>query len=108
MLNRRTPMKRTPFKRASTTTHESEQEREQRLIDKARRAMNSVVPRAANMGSATTAAAPIPKAAPVRSEALRRAVASLPCINCGVPGLQPGRAWVGWQRDGAQAHAIQA
>ena len=32
MLNRRTPMKRTPFKRASTTTHESEQEREQRLI----------------------------------------------------------------------------
>ena len=88
MLNdeRRTPMKRTPFKRASTTTHESEQEREQRLIDKARRAMNSVVPRAANMGSATTAAAPIPKAAPVRSEALRRAVASLPCVICGMPG----------------------
>ena len=86
MLNRRTPMKRTPFKRASTTTHESEQEREQRLIDKARRAMNSVVPRAANMGSATTAAAPIPKAAPVRSEALRRAVASLPCVICGMNG----------------------
>ena len=74
MLNdeRRTPMKRTPFKRASATTHESEQEREQRHIDKARRAMKSVVPRAANMGSATTAAAPIPKAAPVRSEAVRR------------------------------------
>ena len=80
-------MRRTPFRRAaSATTHESEQEREQRLIDKARRAMDSVVPRAANMGLATTAAAPIPKAAPVRSEALRRAVASLPCINCGVPG----------------------
>ena len=85
-MMRRTPMKRAPFKRASTTTHESEQEREQRLIDKARRAMNSVVPRAANMGSATTAAAPIPKAAPVRSEAYRRAVASLPCINCGIQG----------------------
>ena len=28
----------------------------------------------------------IPKAATVRSEAYRRAVASLPCINCGVPG----------------------
>ena len=55
-------------------------------MDKARRAMNSVVPRAANMGLSTTAAAPIPKAAPVRSEAYRRAVASLPCINCGVPG----------------------
>ena len=80
-------MRRTPFRRAaSTTTHESEQEREQRLIDKARRAMNSVVPRSANMGSATTAAAPIPKAAPVRSEALRRAVASLPCVICGMPG----------------------
>ena len=80
-------MRRTPFRRAaSTATHESEQEREQRLIDKARRAMNSVVPRAANMGSATTAAAPIPKAAPVRSEALRRAVASLPCIACGIQG----------------------
>ena len=38
------------------------------------------------MGSATTAAAPIPKAAPVRSEALRRAVASLPCIACGIQG----------------------
>ena len=28
----------------------------------------------------------IPKAAPVRSEALRRAVASLPCVICGMPG----------------------
>ena len=80
-------MRRTPFRRAATsTTPESEQEREQRLMDKAQRAMNSVVPRAANMGSSTTAAAPIPKAAPVRSEAYRRAVASLPCINCKVPG----------------------
>lgn len=31
-------------------------------------------------------AAQVAKAAPVRSEAYRRAVASLPCINCGVPG----------------------
>ena len=66
--------------------NETEQEREQRLIDKAQRAMNSVVPRAAAMGLGSTAAAPIPKAAPVRSEAYRRAVASLPCINCKVPG----------------------
>ena len=80
-------MRRSPFRRAaSTTTPESEQEREQRLMDKARRAMNSVVPRAANMGLATTAAAPIPKAAPVRSEAYRRAVATLPCAICGVHG----------------------
>ena len=79
-------MRRTPFRRtAVSASAETEQEREQRLMDKARRAMNSVVPRAANMGLSTTAA-PIPKAAPVRSEAYRRAVASLPCINCGVPG----------------------
>ena len=80
-------MRRTPFRRArASTTPETEQEREQRLMDKARRAMNSVVPRAANMGLGTTAAAPIPKAAPVRSEAYRRAVASLPCIACGIYG----------------------
>ena len=80
-------MRRTPYRRAATsTTPETEQEREQRLMDKARRAMNSVAPRAANMGSSTTAAAPIPKAAPVRSEAYRRAVASLPCIACGIQG----------------------
>ena len=54
-------------------------------MDKARRAMNSVVPRAANMGLSTTAA-PIPKAAPVRSEAYRRVVATLPCAICGVHG----------------------
>ena len=81
-------MRRSPFRRTAVSiSAETEQEREQRLMDKARRAMNSVVPRAASMGlSTTTAAAPIPKAAPVRSEAYRRAVASLPCINCGVPG----------------------
>ena len=35
---------------------------------------------------ASEPAARVEKSAPVRSEALRRAVASLPCINCGVPG----------------------
>lgn len=80
-------MRRTPFRRAATsTTPETEQERELRLMDKAQRAMNSVVPRAATMGLGTTAAAPIPKTAPVRSEAYRRAVATLPCAICGVPG----------------------
>lgn len=79
-------MRRTPFRRAaSPTTIETEQEREQRLMNKARRAMNSVVPRAANMGLATTVQ-PVLKAAPVRSEAYRRAVATLPCAICGVTG----------------------
>ena len=35
---------------------------------------------------ATTPAEPVNKDAPVRSEAYRRAVASLPCAICGVPG----------------------
>ena len=35
---------------------------------------------------ASAPAARVEKSAPVRSEALRRAVASLPCINCKVPG----------------------
>lgn len=79
-------MRRTAFRRSrASATPKTEQEREQRLIDKARRAMNSVVPRAANMGLATTVQ-PVLKAAPVRSEAYRRAVATLPCAICGVPG----------------------
>ena len=111
-MMRRTPMKRTGFKtvaelrqaaaeisakrggdlffkflaRRFIAAQETEQEREQRLMDKAQRAMNSVVPRAAAMGLGSTAAAPIPKAAPVRSEAYRRAVATLPCAICGVYG----------------------
>lgn len=80
-------MRRTPFRRTlATTTVESEANREQRLAERALRAINSVVPRAANMGLPTTAAAPIPKAAPVRSEPYRRAVATLPCAICGVHG----------------------
>ena len=54
-------------------------------MDKARRAMNSVVPRAANMVLSATLQ-PVPKAAPVRSEAYRRVVATLPCAICGVHG----------------------
>lgn len=80
-------MRRTPFRRAaSPTTVKTEANREQRLAERAQRAMNSVVPRAAAMGLGTTAAAPIPKASPVRSEAYRRAVATLPCAICGVYG----------------------
>ena len=52
------------------------------------RSMPTVTPGAfrAPQPVATTPAAQVEKATPVRSEALRRAVASLPCINCGVPG----------------------
>ena len=84
-------MRRTPFRRARASTRsETEQEREQRLMDKARRAMNSVVPRAAAMGLGSKAAAPIPKAAPVRNEAYRRLVAAMPCVTSeGSDGTHP-------------------
>lgn len=79
-------MRRTPFRRAVLpTTVKTEANREQRLAERAQRAMNPVVPRAANMGLSTTVQ-PVLKAAPVRSEAYRRAVVTLPCAICGVPG----------------------
>ena len=83
-MMRRTPLKRTGFK-PRTPLHKSVPNREQALMERARAAMKNVAPRAAVMGGACTGVA-VPKAAPVRSEAYRRAVASLPCINCGVPG----------------------
>lgn len=61
--------------------------REQRDPDRVR-AMPAVTPGAfrAPQPVVSTPAAQVEKAAPVRSEAYRRAVASLPCINCKVPG----------------------
>ena len=52
------------------------------------RSMPSVVPGAfrAPEPVASEPAARVEKSAPVRSEAYRRAVASLPCVICGVPG----------------------
>ena len=52
------------------------------------RTMPTVTPGAfrAPQPVATTPVVQVPKDAPVRSEAYRRAVASLPCAICGVPG----------------------
>lgn len=86
MLNRRTPMKRTPFKRAAPAT-KSQPKPIGTSASQALTAIKTRAPlRAGTYAASTATAAAIPKAAPVRSEALRRAVASLPCINCGVPG----------------------
>ena len=73
-------MKRTGFK--PRTPH-----REARDPDRVR-AVPTVTPGAfrAPQPVATTPAEPVTKDAPVRSEAYRRAVASLPCAICGVPG----------------------
>ena len=73
-------MKRTGFKPRAPR-------HEQRDPDRVR-SMPTVTPGAfrAPEPVASAPAAQVAKAAPVRSEAYRRAVASLPCINCGVPG----------------------
>ena len=83
-------MKRTPFKRQSWSAPAATTSREQRLDARAVAAIKN----AASMRKTAVSgpvdevlASPIPKAHPVRSEAYRRAVASLPCVVCGVPGF---------------------
>ena len=73
-------VKRSPFKPRST-------HREARDPDRLR-SVPTVTPGAfrAPQPVATAPATPIVKDNPVRSQQYRRAVASLPCINCGVPG----------------------
>ena len=73
-------MKRTGFKPRA-------QHREQRDPDRVR-SVPTVAPGAfrAPEPVSEAPAAQVAKAAPVRSEPYRRAVASLPCINCKVPG----------------------
>lgn len=82
-------MRRTPFKRSLSTTSSFHEDREKRLENRAQAAMKSVAFRApliATTEMLSTSAQPVPKTPPVRSEALRRAVASLPCAICGVYG----------------------
>ena len=74
MLNdeRRTPMKRTPFKRAAPTT-KSHSNQAAALTSQALMAIKTRAPlRASTYAAPTETAAPIAKSAPVRSEALRR------------------------------------
>ena len=52
------------------------------LAGKAHTAINSV----AMAPTTSTRVGPRPKSAPVRNETYRRAVASLPCVICGMPG----------------------
>ena len=59
--------------------------REQRLEERAARTMAGVVPRASSMGEVALVPCPKPPVI-LESEAYRRAVASLPCICCGIVG----------------------
>ena len=80
MLMRRTPMKRTPFKRAAPAT-KSHSNQAAALTSQALTAIKTRAPlRASTYAAPTDPAAPIAKSAPVRSEALRRAVAL--CKSC--------------------------
>ena len=72
MLNRSTPMKRTPFKRAAPAT-KSHSNQAAALTSQALTAIKTRAPlRASTYAAPTEPAAPIAKAPPVRSEALRR------------------------------------
>ena len=101
-LTARKPMKRTGFKRkqpvsiyktaalgpSMTLIEKREAEREKRLADIAKSAIANALERTANVAlvSLSTPAAPVEKENPLRSESYRRAVASLPCIHCGIEG----------------------
>lgn len=88
-MKRGAELKRTGFGRSSQAGAANlyQADREQRLAGRAARTMAAVVPRASAMVSAAEPATPMPKDMPLRSESYRRAVASLPCLFCGVPGI---------------------
>lgn len=73
-------MKRTPFKRRAPAYVPRDPDRV--------RHTPAAVPAAFRVAQPVTAACEVsPKADPVRSEAYRRAVASLPCVICGIYGF---------------------
>lgn len=84
-------MRRTPMKHTAWPAREPLREQAPEVNGtSAGKALTAIKPIAAKANYATVSrdvgAAPITKAAPVRSEAYRRAVASLPCAICNVPG----------------------
>ena len=101
-LTTRKPLKRTGFKRkqpvsiyktaalgpSMTLIEKREVEREKRLADIAKSAIANALEKPANVALVSLSAptAPVEKESPLRSEAYRRAVASLPCIHCGIEG----------------------
>ena len=83
---RRTPMKRTPFKRKNNAEN-IQSKVAQSHAQQARVAIISIVKTPAKTATFSNEfKGSIPKSAPVRSEAYRRAVASLPCVICGIAG----------------------
>lgn len=82
-MNRRAPMKRTAWpRRAPALVLESKQD-----FPSVKRSSVAMQTGAVMARVSAAPAAAIPKDDPVRSEAYRRAVASLPCVICGVSGF---------------------
>lgn len=78
-MKRHTPMKRSGFRPSAPRHTERDPDRQ--------RATPTPVPGAFRApAQVVAAAAPVPKEAPVRSEAYRRLVAQLPCKYCGIAG----------------------
>lgn len=104
-MMRRTPMKRTPMSPGRAHASDYHANREQRLAARALQAIKSAAeaknafserdrpPALANKAQEATKSGviaptcgPIAKQIQMRSEAYRRAVASLPCAHCGIDG----------------------
>lgn len=79
-MNRGAPLKRTGFKRQMRPKSEPNADRVRHVPSVTPGAFRAPVP----VGDAP--AAPVTKDDPVRSQAYLRAVASLPCIACGIQG----------------------
>lgn len=85
-MKRGAPLKRTPFKRKNNTEN-IQSKTAQSHAQQAPVAIISIVKTPARIAPFSTEfRGSIPKSQPVRSEAYRRAVASLSCCICGVPG----------------------
>lgn len=85
-MNRSTPLKRTPFKRKNSTEN-IQSKAAQSHAQQAPVAIISIVTKPTRIAPFSTEfRGGIPKSQPVRSEAYRRAVASLPCVICGIAG----------------------
>ena len=85
-MKRGAPLKRTPFQR-KTTAENIPAKAAQSHAQQAPVAIISIVTKPARIAPFSNEfKGSIPKAQPVRSEAYRRAVASLPCCICGIAG----------------------
>lgn len=97
-MKRAAPLARAPFKRKNSSLSTSikgaentPQKQPESQASKALAAIINVVKNQPKTPNSAATSAPVfrgsfPKSAPVRNETYRRAVASLPCVICGVPG----------------------